>query len=46
MKGFLSTQGVEVGEKRISAALQRVDLVWHYKRQVQRYWETNPVSIM
>lgn len=43
MKGFLSSQNVHVWEKRIGAAMQRVDPVRHCRRQQQMHRLTNPI---
>ena len=43
MKGYLSAQGIRIGEKRIGASLQRVDPSRHYTRQQQMHRVTNPV---
>ena len=43
MKGYLSVQGVQIGEKRIGASLQRLDPSQHYTRQQQMHRVTNPV---
>ncbi len=43
MKGYLTSQGISIGEKRIAASLQRVDPLRHQHRQNQTHRNTNPV---
>ena len=43
MKGFLAMQGVNVGEKQVGAALQRVDPIYHHKRQQQLHRQVYPI---
>ena len=43
MKGYLTSQGISIGEKRIAASLQRVDPLRHQHCQNQTHRNTNPV---
>ena len=43
MKGYLTSQGMSIGEKRIAASIQRVDPIRHNHRQNQTHRTTNPI---
>ena len=43
MTGYLASNGVFVGEKRVGSSLRRVDPVRHTRRQVLMHRLTNPI---
>ena len=42
MAGFLASQGIRIGEKRVGAALKRVNPRHHHVRLTQAERQTNP----
>ncbi len=43
MKGFLASQGIHVGEKRVAAALQRAHPLYHLTRVQHTHRQVNPI---